>query len=504
MPKNTKSSGAAAAKAESIAKVVKAMETGASTQAKKKKKKGKKSIWDVASKGLGIAGSLVPILAPLLLKDHSSKMLGAVKSVVGQAPVGVASPMSSNTAGLRSLTTKSGRGGMVESARAVGTEFLQNVVLPGDAKAGSILFQAQINPVAGIFNGTRLKSLAAEYQRWNVTPGGLLFRFASSLPTTFSGQIAMVIFSDPATQLADDGTDLIRQVTDAYGNDEAQAWSSAAAVSAPPVPNQPSLYVDMSNNDVALYSAGVLVMITLTDGTGTDVSLGSLFLDYDLEFYQPTVEPTSVEPIAYIFAGHGASSCTDTAPLGLAQVPVLFADTIGITDLTGAGFSLPGNGKYQIIWEITVATSVTNASTSIASVNGSMVFLAPNGVASSSAYLRYSLYNETPGTPRPLVFSLTGITGENVSYNRVHVLPHVDFPDFDAFSSRNPRIKLVNEKCRQWGEDAVAREKTNFILERVEQMLSRLPPAPVTPAPTVTSLPSLASLELGWRDLGKK
>ncbi len=467
------------------------------TQSQQKKKKKKASTWSKILKGgLKIAGDVAPVALPLalsLLANHGNnpgvcgsrniRNLQAVASATPNVPMASTVPQNFSSPGMFSVTEQKDAYGKVFAVTATGRESLGPITIPNNSNPGDVVFNVGLQPLSGLLLGTRLSNIAASYGRFRVKGCSLVI--ISSLAATQAGQLVAAILSDPQQEIPLTGGSEanIRVLSDSAGSDVFQVWSSGIAVY-PGNQNVDPFYTNPLTVDDYLTSGGVGYVATMdANSSGSAINVGEVFLDYEFEFSEPTLEVyATVSKLAIIHGALGASSCTDALPLGSSTAPSLSYDAVGITGLTGAGFDVPP-GNWWVGYNLTVATSIVNtmntfmtALQSAATADGGDANWVITGQPNNSTLPQLGfVFNLTVQQSVTIPFQnlMTGMTGENVQANTVWVFS--DPTSFPSLSNQR-RIKQINEQAVIACEAACALEREQRLSNRVmmlEELLLR-------------------------------
>jgi len=375
-----------------------------------------------------------------------------------------------------------GTTGKVTSTLIVGQEFIGFLDIPAGTNAGDLLFSVELSPLIDKLLGSRVSLIASSYGRFRLVNAHLVF--SSSLAATQAGQIGMAFLTDPQQSVptTGGGVDLIRVITDSAGSDVVQVWSNGLAAY-PGSINVDPYYTNPLASDEYLTSAGQGIVISMIDSAGA-VTCGSMYLYYEFEFMQPTLETfAAISKWAKVAGGVGASACTDAAPLGVAVPPSLEFDSIGIENLSGTGFDVPP-GQWVLSWSIISATSVTSAAAaglaavSAAGFSLSDTFVTVNAVAGTQFQL-WMRFSNTTASAIALPFGswLTGATGDTIASNDLFIATDpMSFPT-KTFGRSKKKLAAINSASRSMAREQIALEKEKSLLKRIEIIESSLQPS---------------------------
>jgi hypothetical protein len=342
---------------------------------------------------------------------------------------------------------------------------------------GTKLVDLPFSPLSSAFLQTRLANIAAAYGRYRLKNCTMIY--SPALSATTGGQLAMAFLSDPQTVIPDEGgPEVVRMITDSAGSDLFQVWSPAVAgypgnVETEPFYTQP----DPDEDNQLLISAGRMVIINMTEQADAG-SAGTWEIAYEVEFEQPTLETFAViAKWSHITGGTGASSCTDALPLGLAVPPALTTDQIGITGLSGSGFTLPA-GSWVFNWHLIVTTSVSYTTADFLNAN---VAANPNAsfnyvtqIRAASGVELFTQMTVISQEPITLVFGsgVTGLTGDSVvaGENQVYVYSDpLSFPT-KTFGRSKRSLAKANQSTKDRCLSQLASERERVVLGELDEI----------------------------------
>jgi hypothetical protein len=155
------------------------------------------------------------------------------------------------------------------------------------------------------------------------------------------------------------------------------------------------------NLDIKTYDSGNLHVITLD---GTAVTWGKLWVEYDVELYNPQLPPSG----AIVFGGQAVAGGVETAANPLGTVPILDPQAIGLSvdALSNMTFQNPGTYLVSTLLTGTVVTGIAtvNGPGIVRSTQLAFTVNAAGTVASQSFLIVVSLPNSV------LAFSATATT----------------------------------------------------------------------------------------------
>jgi len=472
-------------KSKAVLKAVEQVVASSSAQQTKKKKKKKSFL----KKALDFAGQVAPVAIPLAMSllasnqeknpgVHGSRNLKYVSSLRTTSPQAV--PLSMGMAGaamspgIISQSETRDPFGKVTATKVVGQEFIGNLTIPANAAVGDVPFIMGISPLVGALLGTRLSNIAASYARWRCNNVHLVF--SSSLAATQAGQIVLALLSDPQQEIptTGGGVDLVRVISDSAGSDVTQVWSNAVAFY-PGSVNVDPYYTNPLSSDAYLTSAGQAVVLNMIDSPASDLSCGSLFLYYEIEFLQPTLETFSTIMKSATLSNSGGTDFLDGTPLSSTSSPIqVQTDSIGLTEISGQGFLVPP-GSYQMCLFYDVLTSVTVNFDTFTANNPAIgtqgeAYCLPQGAAVTQ-FAFWCLFSNTSSAPMQVDFSdlLVGVTGDTVQQIVLQIsLNPYNFP---AATARSPKqLALLNAEIRETAKRQSILDRETSLLRRIEQL----------------------------------
>lgn len=153
--------------------------------------------------------------------------------------------------------------------------------------AGSKLLELDVCPSQ--FTGTRISQIAPLFERYKIR--SWKFTYTPAVPSTQAGQLLFYPEYDPEDAENVDPLTRIRQGTAHMGSVLFNVYSPATINFISPDPFT-DLFTDGSGDDQRLTIAG-LVRLYLVTALTTPVTLGTLHMDYEIEFYIPQLQSIS-------------------------------------------------------------------------------------------------------------------------------------------------------------------------------------------------------------------
>lgn len=214
-----------------------------------------------------------------------------------------------------------------------GTELIGSVNVPAyGAGVGDILFRHLINP--SVFARTRIAQFAPLYQRYRFKK--LLFVYEPIANATQSGQIIGFADYDPDNILDSDDVENVQTAAAHYGEKISQVWEARAFRFGVDDVNDgfTTLYTSTTDAEARLIYQGVFYLIAASDlfkGSPTTTPLGNIYIQYEVEFSIPQLDPKSTRPEFYVASGWW----TARTPLQSHDVPTQWLTTFSSGSVLG-------------------------------------------------------------------------------------------------------------------------------------------------------------------------
>lgn len=187
-----------------------------------------------------------------------------------------------------------------QTTRIRGKDYLRKLTLKAapTTAADRVLATFPITPSG--YAGTRVTQLSPLWERYRFDAA--FARFVTSLPTSVSCQLCMYIDTDPSDDplIITDVEALVRQAVSASGS---RVWNASVSQSVPLVVRRDGqlYYTGNTKENVRLTQSGVGYIIQVTNPLNAlgapleaDLEAGSLYLDWDVTFSTPQIEPAAV------------------------------------------------------------------------------------------------------------------------------------------------------------------------------------------------------------------
>lgn len=187
-----------------------------------------------------------------------------------------------------------------QTTRIRGKDYLRKLTLKASptTAAERVLATFPITPSG--YAGTRVTQLSPLWERYRFDAA--FARFVTSLPTSVSCQLCMYIDTDPSDDplIITDVEALVRQAVSAAGS---RVWNASVSQSVPLVVRRDGqlYYTGNTKENVRLTQSGVGYIIQVTNPLNAlgapltaDLEAGSLYLDWDVTFSTPQIEPAAV------------------------------------------------------------------------------------------------------------------------------------------------------------------------------------------------------------------
>lgn len=230
--------------------------------------------------------------------------------------------------------------------RSVGREYLTSITVPtGGYPTGSVLAALTINP--SDFPGSRLSVLARLYDMYSIKR--LVVTYEPAVSTITPGQVCGYFDRDvkDAFQIASETN--IRSAACNPTFKAGAVWSPMQFV----LYHQKDLtvlYTDTESVDPHWTDAGLFQFLAATllpSHVEGPYTLGTLYLDYDIEFYNPQLEVSGNWNGGSMLTGGGTYS--PSTPFG--STPIFEYNGLGLELPTGTNYLTLAPGSYQIFFQ---------------------------------------------------------------------------------------------------------------------------------------------------------
>ncbi len=148
-----------------------------------------------------------------------------------------------------------------------------------------------------------------------------------------------------------------------------------------------------SGTDIRLYDVGnfQLIVSGVTAVAGYPAQIGELYVEYDIDFYDPRVPVPLGQNLPCAHLGNTASNGTAAAPLTGATVRA--GSTLGVTIPSTATFNIPLVGEYLIGMAFVTGSTNIAASPTLTATNAAVVNLFGNNTQGSEASFTSEISN---------------------------------------------------------------------------------------------------------------
>lgn len=298
-------------------------------------------------------------------------------------------------------------------SRVVGRELVYESI-PGSV-AFAVQETMQLNP--GL--PTSFPLLSVEAAIWEqYTVHSLRVGYESAKSASTNGQYLLALDYDAS----DPAPSTMTQAFNTFGSEMKKCWEDCV-VSLDPASMHaigPRKFVRSGAvaGDVKTYDVGQVFVCSVNEADTT--TIGSVFVEYDIEFFIPQNSPTSGASSASLYIGGAAQTFANNVA-EIVDFDTIVADGLGIGAVTGNGLFTPRSGNYLVQYSGTIANSANEATTVVASLfkNGlalTQPILGKSGPtvinAAGSLYVGLLGYVSCNGTDTfAISLTITGATG---------------------------------------------------------------------------------------------
>lgn len=326
--------------------------------------------------------------------------------------VGIASPARQMMHPMRISSRRQYDG---STCRIKGTDYLTNIYLSGVTFAGTVLYTAVVNPkTLGI---SRLATMSTLFERYKFK--SLKFRYSPIAPTTSSGQLIGYVdydtYDDP-TGLS--GIANIQRAAAHFGEKPTQVWEGGEKPvfwEIKDVDPMTDLYIDSDGSDPRWTNQGRFVLLAASTIPAT-TNCGNIYLDYDIEFYIPQLEQTSVLGHGCAWYGYATSTMSSTTIFGTTPVYREWND-LDFKLAASTNTVTLNAGCYLICYQV-IGSAITAAAMTSALGTSVDQRISINTAATEMTGF-FQVYCATPFT---VVFTITATTVTS-SQARIGVMP---------------------------------------------------------------------------------
>ena len=238
----------------------------------------------------------VKLIVPSGAKQRASRQ--KKKSVgIKASSVGLATKQSRSN---RFRTRNSSRAGAII---VDGQDFVAGISLNGNDDPFDLSLDLQINPRVGAFVGTKLALLARCYEKYVFRR--IKFHFVSAIPATQTGSYWVAYDKDMADDSPPETSDGIKQMMALAGSRMVNVWENVT-IDGDLTDTQDFYYTNYTGYDGRLTNQGqVWLMHDVPGGTNLKVNL---WIEYEIELFDPQLEPEDVGLNLTVSAGSQSSS----------------------------------------------------------------------------------------------------------------------------------------------------------------------------------------------------
>lgn len=295
--------------------------------------------WNFLTGAAKVVADLAPAfagVAPFFLATHPPTQLNALRAGAGdqlaaaqniqqlsasipQGSVGIASGNPFQCCvGINMMKTVM-KNGVLHGARVVGMDKIADIsnynFFTGAAwQEGDLIKAVDLNPTGPSFFGTALIQQARIYNRYKIH--NMAVTFVSSAPSTYNGSLIISCTPDPSSPYGADGIYGTQLATAVEGAETFQIWQSGTTMWYGD--KSQNFYSRPDNTDPRFVSPGIVNLVCNSTCGAGNTSLGSLYVSYDIEFTERSLEEIDAQqifqaqfPVASIPAG-----ATNILPLG--------------------------------------------------------------------------------------------------------------------------------------------------------------------------------------------
>lgn len=253
-----------------------------------------------------------------------------------------------------------GRQSKPGSIRITGQDYIS--VINGNSQSFNNLFNRTINPSSEIFFGTRLNLYSKMFEKFLFRR--LRFHYDSGVSATTTGSLILAYDRDATDGTPPNNETGLRQYLSMANSEIGNVWEDIT-IDCKLADLQEFYYTSLNNSDARLTSQGQIYVTQVNGASSGTASLGSLWVDYDIEFFDPAVEqPTGIEfvlgntdtGLTYTVTG-GSSGSWNNMLLGSA----ILKNDLGVK-YSGAAVQLP-SGNYILTQTAMNASNIAQAFT---------------------------------------------------------------------------------------------------------------------------------------------
>lgn len=371
-----------------------------------------------------------------------------------------------------------------DTARVTGRDYLTQITTAsGGSLAGDVRYTVSINPF--MVPNSRLGSLGQIFEKYRIN--SLTLFYVPTCPTTQPGQLIHYIDYDVNNTLASNATTNVSIAAAHSRSSPFSVWS----------PNEirygkkcPLLYTNSSDDDDRWDCAGLYTILLATDISGNQV-LGTVYVEYDIEFFQGQASTPSSGTVTNGSYFVSPGTATIAAPL---TGVVAKWNNLGIkTNGTNQIIFPPQQGteRYLVYLQMTTTNALTGptpnfqvSATNSCVLEAGQTYRSINFDSAFHPNLTLVLVNFTPNAPAPMVqFTLNAVGGGGTMYIKLYVMP-VPIPSLAALKTKSKykaleaeisvRDSQLEEQTQQLTTLREANEATAKDLESLKHMVQSL------------------------------
>lgn len=232
---------------------------------------------------------------------------------------------------------------MPGAIRVVGRDIVTQIT--ASLSQATNLFQAPIRLDSNVFAGTRLARFGGLYEKYLFKR--LTFHYDPSCGTTTDGSLIVAYDRDASDPIPTPNDSGIRQYMSMASNENFPVWASAS-VDCKLADLQDFYYTSDNNSDLRLTSQGQILVAQLNPLIGVSRVTGTLWVEYDVELFDPTLENSSLDLGYFSNSSDPGTSSGDVIlqnTTGAAWIN--FQGTNANQKITPAGFARIGLPQYS-------------------------------------------------------------------------------------------------------------------------------------------------------------
>jgi len=178
------------------------------------------------------------------------------------------------------------------SIRILGQDLVAPVIVPstGSTTLGQVLFNSAVGPSSGVFSGTRLSQYGKLYERYLFK--SLALHWSPTVATTLPIGIVLAYDRDPSDPTPPATIQGLQSLIGHDGTVTGPIWSPMTLRAKLDAPSQAFYTNSYYEADERLAYQGQLYVAASNAATslGAGATLGLLWIEYEIEFFQPQLE----------------------------------------------------------------------------------------------------------------------------------------------------------------------------------------------------------------------